>query len=205
MRELRGSPRTYGGRDTRATKTRTRARLTHGRPTPAALWTAWPAPASGEHRSWDLASARNDERRFCCQGMAPADRVGGGLETPGFPPSRLSPHGSSLTCMDTPRRTTSVICLVSSASTPPPPPAAAHSSSSVAAVAVAGGCEVGSPGEEGEGGGSGSSANRCVFSPARISQVGASEWSCREAAGGIPESAREPVSGIPSWACGHAR
>jgi hypothetical protein len=28
-----------------------------------------------------------------------------------------------------------------------------------------------------------------------------SEWSYREAAGGIPESTREPVSGIPSWAC----
>jgi hypothetical protein len=25
----------------------------------------------------------------------------------------------------------------------------------------------------------------------------------REAAGGVPESARELVSGIPSWACGH--
>jgi hypothetical protein len=29
-----------------------------------------------------------------------------------------------------------------------------------------------------------------------------SEWSGREAASGVPESAREPVSGIPSWACG---
>jgi hypothetical protein len=32
-----------------------------------------------------------------------------------------------------------------------------------------------------------------------------SVWSYRKAAGGIPESARELVSGIPSWACGHAR
>ena len=28
--------------------------------------------------------------------------------------------------------------------------------------------------------------------------------SYRKAAGGVPESAREPVSGMPSWACGPA-
>jgi hypothetical protein len=34
--------------------------------------------------------------------------------------------------------------------------------------------------------------------PSEDTQV--SKWSYREAAGGVPESAREPVSGIPSWA-----
>jgi hypothetical protein len=44
-----------------------------------------------------------------------------------------------------------------------------------------------------------SNDGRCVGSEGRRSVV--SEWSGREAVGGVPESARELVSGIPSWTC----
>jgi hypothetical protein len=50
-------------------------------------------------------------------------------------------------------------------------------------------------------GGGGGGGGRCRTAPTHTHsatiRVRVSEWSYREAAGGIPESAREPVSGIP--------